>query len=112
MAEQTTISRPAPYLEAAGQTLLDLTTKLTGQPVDTSKFAPSIAGQNILHNKHNNKQQLKLVLELYLLIQLQVLLQAQAREPVLLVINLSYNKRQLIQDLKLIKALCLLINKM
>jgi Arc/MetJ-type ribon-helix-helix transcriptional regulator len=48
MAEQTTISRPAPYLEAAGQTLLDLTTKLTGQPVDTSKFAPSIAGQNIL----------------------------------------------------------------
>jgi Arc/MetJ-type ribon-helix-helix transcriptional regulator len=48
MAEQTTISRPAPYLEAAGQTLLDLTTKLTGQPIDTSKFAPSIAGQNIL----------------------------------------------------------------
>ena len=48
MAEQTTISRPAPYLEAAGQTLLDLTTKLTGQPVDTSKFAPSIAGQNVL----------------------------------------------------------------
>jgi Arc/MetJ-type ribon-helix-helix transcriptional regulator len=48
MAEQTTISRPAPYLEAAGQTLLDLTTKLTGQPVDTSTFAPSIAGQNVL----------------------------------------------------------------
>lgn len=48
MAEQTTISRPAPYLEAAGQTLLDLTTKLTGQPIDTSKFAPSVAGQNIL----------------------------------------------------------------
>jgi hypothetical protein len=113
MAEQTTISRPAPYLEAAGQTLLDLTTKLTGQPVDTSKFAPSIAGQNILNSsKHNNKQQLKLVLELYLLIQLQVLSQVQAREPVLLVINLSYNKRQLIQDLKLIKTLCLLINKM
>jgi Arc/MetJ-type ribon-helix-helix transcriptional regulator len=48
MAEQTTISRPAPYLEAAGQTLLDLTTQLTGKEVDTSKFAPSIAGQNIL----------------------------------------------------------------
>jgi len=48
MTEQTTISRPAPYLEAAGQTLLDLTTKLTGQPIDTSKFAPSIAGQNVL----------------------------------------------------------------
>jgi hypothetical protein len=41
MAEQTTISRPAPYLEAAGQTLLDLTTKLTGQPIDTTKFAPT-----------------------------------------------------------------------
>jgi Arc/MetJ-type ribon-helix-helix transcriptional regulator len=48
MAEQTTISRPAPYLEAAGQTLLDLTTQLTGKEVDTSKFAPSIAGQNVL----------------------------------------------------------------
>jgi Arc/MetJ-type ribon-helix-helix transcriptional regulator len=48
MAEQTTISRPAPYLEAAGKTILDLTTQLTGQPVDTSKFAPSIAGQNVL----------------------------------------------------------------
>jgi hypothetical protein len=48
MAEQTTISRPAPYLEAAGQTLMDLTTGLTGQPVDTTKFAPQIAGQNVL----------------------------------------------------------------
>jgi Arc/MetJ-type ribon-helix-helix transcriptional regulator len=45
---QTNISRPAPYLEAAGQTIMDLTTKLTGQPVDTSKFAPQIAGQNVL----------------------------------------------------------------
>jgi Arc/MetJ-type ribon-helix-helix transcriptional regulator len=48
MAEQTTISRPAPYLEAAGKTILDLTTQLTGQPIDTSQFAPSIAGQNVL----------------------------------------------------------------
>ena len=45
---QTNINRPAPYLEAAGQTIMDLTTKLTGQPVDTSKFAPQIAGQNVL----------------------------------------------------------------
>jgi Arc/MetJ-type ribon-helix-helix transcriptional regulator len=45
---QTNINRPAPYLEAAGQTIMDLTTKLTGQPVDTSKFAPQIAGQNAL----------------------------------------------------------------
>jgi len=48
MATNTTISRPAPYLEAAGQTLLNLTTKLTGQPIDTSAFAPTIAGQNVL----------------------------------------------------------------
>ena len=48
MAETTTISRPAPYLEAAGQTLLDLTTQLTGKPIDTSAFAPTIAGQNVL----------------------------------------------------------------
>ena len=48
MAENTTINRPAPYLEAAGETLLDLTTKLTGQPVDTTKFAPSVANQNVL----------------------------------------------------------------
>jgi hypothetical protein len=68
--------------------------------------------KTFLLNKHNNKQQLKLVLDLYLLIQLQVLSQVQARELVLLVINLSYNKLKLIQDLKLIKALCLLINKM
>ena len=45
---KTNINRPAQYLEAAGQTIMDLTTKLTGQPVDTSKFAPQIAGQNAL----------------------------------------------------------------
>jgi hypothetical protein len=49
MADTTTtsIARPAPYLEAAGQNLLDITTGLAGQPIDTSKFAPQIAGQNI-----------------------------------------------------------------
>jgi len=48
MAEQTTISRPAPYLEAAGEKFIDLASQLAGQPVDTSKFAPTIAGQNVL----------------------------------------------------------------
>jgi len=43
----TTIARPAPYLEAAGQNLLDITTGLAGQPIDVSKFAQQIAGQNI-----------------------------------------------------------------
>jgi len=49
MADTTTtsIARPAPYLEAAGQNLLDITTGLAGQPIDTSLFAPQIAGQNI-----------------------------------------------------------------
>jgi hypothetical protein len=50
MADTTTtsIARPAPYLEAAGQNLLDITTGLAGKPIDTSQFAPQIAGQNIL----------------------------------------------------------------
>jgi hypothetical protein len=49
MADTTTtqIARPAPYLEAAGQNLLDIATGLAGKPIDTSKFAPQIAGQNI-----------------------------------------------------------------
>ena len=51
---QTTIARPAPYLEAAGEKLLGLTLGtetapgLISKPVDTSAFAPTIAGQNVL----------------------------------------------------------------
>ena len=48
MAETTTISRPAPYLEAAGEQFVDLAAQLAGKPVDTSAFAPTIAGQNVL----------------------------------------------------------------
>ena len=48
MAEQTTISRPAPYLEAAGEKFIDLASQLAGKPVDTAAFAPTIAGQNVL----------------------------------------------------------------
>ena len=48
MAITETISRPAPYLEAGGETLLGLTTALTGQPIQTSAFAPTIAGQGPL----------------------------------------------------------------
>lgn len=48
MAEQTTISRPAPYLEAAGEKFIDLASQLAAKPIDTSKFAPTIAGQNVL----------------------------------------------------------------
>ena len=48
MAETTTISRPAPYLEAAGEKFIDLASQLAAKPVDTSAFAPTIAGQNVL----------------------------------------------------------------
>ena len=48
MAEQTTISRPAPYLEAAGEKFIDLASQLAAKPVDTAAFAPTIAGQNVL----------------------------------------------------------------
>jgi len=43
-----TISKPAPYLEAAGEKFVDLSAQLAGQPIDTSAFAPTIAGQNVL----------------------------------------------------------------
>ena len=48
MAETTTISRPAPYLEAAGQSYLDLLTKRVGQaptPQELTAMSPQIAGQ-------------------------------------------------------------------
>jgi hypothetical protein len=48
MAEQTTIARPAPYLEAAGEKFVDLAAQLAAKPVDTAAFAPTIAGQNVL----------------------------------------------------------------
>lgn len=51
MAETTTISRPAPYLEAAGQSYLDLLTKKVGQAPtaqELTAMSPQIAGQNIL----------------------------------------------------------------
>ena len=48
MAEQTTISRPAPYLEAAGEQFIDLASQLAAKPIDTGAFAPTIAGQNVL----------------------------------------------------------------
>ena len=50
MAETTTISRPAPYLEAAGQSYLDLLTKKVGQAPtaqELTAMSPQIAGQNI-----------------------------------------------------------------
>jgi hypothetical protein len=49
MAEQTTtISKPAPYLESAGDLFIKSVMGQTGKPVDTSLFAPQVAGQNVL----------------------------------------------------------------
>ena len=49
MAEQTTtIARPAPYLESAGDLFIKSVMGQTGKPVDTSLFAPQVAGQNVL----------------------------------------------------------------
>ena len=48
MAEQTTIAKPAPYLEAAGERFVDLSAQLAAKPIDTGAFAPTIAGQNVL----------------------------------------------------------------
>ena len=48
MAETVQISRPAPYLEAAGEKFVDLTSQLAAQPIDTSKFTGRqfVAGQD------------------------------------------------------------------
>jgi hypothetical protein len=49
--EAITISKPAPYLEAAGQTYLDLLTAKTGQAptaAEMTAMSPTVAGQNVL----------------------------------------------------------------
>ena len=48
MTEQTTITRPAPVLEAALTNFLQKVNPLVGQTIDTSKFAPQIAAESQL----------------------------------------------------------------
>ena len=49
MADPTvTVSKPAPYLEAAGDLFIQAVTGLTGKPIDTTAFAPQVAGQGPL----------------------------------------------------------------
>ena len=48
MAETTTITKPAPFIEAAGTTLTEKLMPVLGQPVDTSAFAPTVAAQDPL----------------------------------------------------------------
>ena len=53
MAEdtQTTVTKPAPFIEAAGIALTDKLTPLLGQPIDTSAFAPQVAAQDPLQTQ-------------------------------------------------------------
>jgi hypothetical protein len=48
MAETTTITRPAPVLEASLTNFLKAIDPLVGQTIDTSKFAPQIAAESQL----------------------------------------------------------------
>ena len=52
MAEITqTRQLPAPFIEALGKTYADQLTKQVGKPIDTSKFAPQVAGQDALQTQ-------------------------------------------------------------
>ena len=48
MSTQTTITRPAPVLEASLTNFLKAIDPLVGQKIDTSKFAPQIAAESQL----------------------------------------------------------------
>tara|TARA_R100000541_G_scaffold16027_1_gene25579 strand:- start:856 stop:2052 length:1197 start_codon:yes stop_codon:yes gene_type:complete len=62
MAEETTITRPAPFIEEAGKVYTDKlfgTSKrpgILGRPVDTSQFAPSVAGLSALQKAGMQQQ--------------------------------------------------------
>ena len=62
MAEETTITRPAPFIEEAGKVYTDKLFGTTarpgilGRPVDTSQFAPSVAGLSALQKAGMQQQ--------------------------------------------------------
>jgi hypothetical protein len=51
MAETVTRTLPAPFIEALGQTFADTLTTQTGIPIDTSRFAPTVAAQDPLQTQ-------------------------------------------------------------
>jgi len=51
MAETVQVTKPAPFIEAAGVTLTEALTPLLGQTIDTSKFAPSVAAESALQQR-------------------------------------------------------------
>jgi hypothetical protein len=50
MAE-TTITRPAPFIEAGGEVLVDQLTKQLGTPIDTRSYQPTVAGETALQQQ-------------------------------------------------------------
>jgi len=51
MAETVQVTKPAPFIEAAGVTLTEALTPLLGQTIDTSKFAPKVAVESALQQR-------------------------------------------------------------
>ena len=51
MATTTNITRPAPFIEALGQTYADMLTRQIGKPVKTAAFAPQVAPETALQRQ-------------------------------------------------------------
>ena len=51
MAIQETRTLPAPFIETLGEDYAKQLTRLTADPIDTSKFAPTVAPQDQLQTK-------------------------------------------------------------
>ena len=47
----TTITRPAPFIEAGGEVLVDKLTKQLGTPIDTRSYQPTVAGETALQQQ-------------------------------------------------------------
>ena len=51
MAETTQRTLPAPFIEAIGQTFADQLARVSGTPIDTAAFAPTVAAQDPLQTQ-------------------------------------------------------------
>ena len=47
----TTITRPAPFIEAGGEVLVDKLTKQLGTPIDTRSYQPTVADETALQQQ-------------------------------------------------------------
>jgi len=48
---ETTITRPAPFIEAGGEVLVDQLTRQLGTPIDTRSYQPTVAGETALQQQ-------------------------------------------------------------